>query len=197
MVIVANPNNPSATLASRTSCAACALAHPASWSSTRPTSTSRWGRAWRPACSLLREHDNLVVLRTFSKSYSLAGARLGLLFAAPALVAELTKVKDSYNVNVITQALGVAALEDREHHRELIAQTLAQRARLETELAAMGFTWPESAANFLLCTPPVAARAEEIYLALKAQGLLVRWWERRSCATGCASPSGRPRTTTV
>src|SRR4029077_17127775 len=106
----------------------------------------------------------------------LAGARLGLLFAAPALVAELTKVKDSYNVNVITQALGTAALEDREHHQQLIAGTLAQRARLETELAAMGVTWPESAANFLLCRPPVAARAEEIYLALKAQGLLVRWW---------------------
>ena len=60
------------------------------------------------------EHPNLVVLRTFSKSYSLAGARLGLLFAAAPLVAELTKVKDSYNVNAITQALGIAALEDRE-----------------------------------------------------------------------------------
>ena len=80
-----------------------------------------------------------MVLRTFSKSYSLAGARLGLLFAAPALVAELAKVKDSYNVNVITQALGTAALEDREHHRELVARTLAQRARLETELARDGF----------------------------------------------------------
>jgi len=84
------------------------------------------------------------------------------LFAAPALVAELTKVKDSYNVNVITQALGTAALEDREHHQQLVARTLAQRARLESALPAMGFTWPESAANFLLCTPPPAARAEEI-----------------------------------
>jgi histidinol-phosphate aminotransferase len=91
-------------------------------------------------------------------------------------VAELTKVKDSYNVNVITQALGTAALEDREHHRQLIARTLEQRARLETELATMGFTWPESAANFVLCTPPGKANAETIYVALKAQGLLVRWW---------------------
>jgi histidinol-phosphate aminotransferase len=132
----------------------------------------------------LDAHPNLVVLRTFSKSYSLAGARLGLLFAAAPLVAELNKVKDSYNVNVITQALGIAALEDRAHHQLIMRQTLDQRARLETALAALGFTWPTSAANFLLCAPPApsasaadtGARAEAIYLALKQQGLLVRWW---------------------
>src|SRR5260221_578444 len=55
----------------------------------------------------LGQHPNLVVLRTMSKSYSMAGARLGLLFAAAPLVAELVKVKDSYNVNAVTQALGV------------------------------------------------------------------------------------------
>ena len=103
--------------------------------------------------SFLGAHENLVVLRTFSKSYSLAGARLGLLFAAAPLVAELNKVKDSYNVNVITQALGVAALEDRAYHAEVVRQTLDQRARLETALGALGFTWPETAANFLLCEP--------------------------------------------
>ena len=68
----------------------------------------------------LDAHPNLVVLRTLSKSYSLAGARLGLLFAAAPLVEALMKVKDSYNVNVITQALGVAALEDRAYYDDCV-----------------------------------------------------------------------------
>jgi len=177
MVIVANPNNPSATLASTDDLRRLCARSPGIVVVDEAYVDFSLGAGLAASMlPFLTAHDNLVVLRTFSKSYSLAGARLGLLFAAPALVAELTKVKDSYNVNVITQALGTAALEDREHHRERVAQTLTQRARLETELAAMGFSWPESAANFLLCTPPVKARAEEIYLALKAQGLLVRWW---------------------
>jgi histidinol-phosphate aminotransferase len=178
MVIVANPNNPSATLAAVEDLRRLCDRAPGIVVVDEAYIDFATGAGL--AASMLPwlgEHDNLVVLRTFSKSYSLAGARLGLLFAAAPLVAELTKVKDSYNVNVITQALGVAALEDRQHHRQLVGQTLVQRTRLEVGLGALGFTWPESAANFLLCTPPPpSARAEAIYLALKAQGLLVRWW---------------------
>ena len=178
MVIVANPNNPSATLAPVDDLRRlCDRAPGIVVVDEAYVDFATAGGSVLPACSpSSAQHENLVVLRTFSKSYSLAGARLGLLFAAPALVTELTKVKDSYNVNVITQALGVAALEDRDHHRQLVGQTLVQRARLEAALTAIGFTWPESAANFLLCTPPPGARAETIYSALRAQGLLVRWW---------------------
>jgi len=189
MILVANPNNPSATLTPvadlRRLCdrAPGIVVVDEAYIDFAQGADSAPGAG--PAASMLpflNAHANLVVLRTFSKSYSLAGARLGLLFAAAPVVTELGKVKDSYNVNVITQALGVAALEDRDHHRGVINQTLAQRARLEEALAALGFSWPESAANFLLCTPPAAgdldagARAESIYLALKQQGLLVRWW---------------------
>jgi histidinol-phosphate aminotransferase len=124
----------------------------------------------------LDAHPNLIVLRTFSKSYSLAGARLGLLFAAAPLVAEFMKVKDSYNVNVLTQAAGVAALDDQDHHRDLVRRTLTERARLEHALAALGWSWPASGANFLLCQ--IGPRAGELYNALKQRGLLVRWWDR-------------------
>lgn len=124
----------------------------------------------------LDQHPNLIVLRTFSKSYSLAGARLGLLFAAAPLVTELMKVKDSYNVNVFTQAVGIAALEDRDHHRELVRRTVAERARLEGLLKELGWSWPVSGANFLLCQ--IGARAGELYRGLKARGLLVRWWDQ-------------------
>jgi histidinol-phosphate aminotransferase len=193
MVIVANPNNPSATLASTDELRRLCARSPGIVVVDEAYVDFSLGAGLSASMlPFLSAYDNLVVLRTFSKSYSLAGARLGLLFAAPALVAELTKVKDSYNVNVITQALGTAALEDREHHRELVAQTLAQRARLEAELAAMAFTWPESAANFLLCTPPAKARAEEIYLALKAQGLLVRWWGTPELRERLRITVGRP-----
>jgi histidinol-phosphate aminotransferase len=138
----------------------------------------------------LDQHPNLVVLRTMSKSYSLAGARLGLLFAAAPLIAELTKVKDSYNVNAVTQALGVAALEDRSYHEDCVRRTLDQRARLERELEALGWSWPESAANFLLCE--IGDRAEQIYKALKDEGLLVRWWSAPELRTKIRISVGDP-----
>jgi histidinol-phosphate aminotransferase len=141
----------------------------------------------------LARHPNVIVLRTFSKSYSLAGARLGLLFAHADLVAHLMKVKDSYNVNSITQALGVAALNDRDHHRELVRRTLSERTRLETGLRALGWTWPPSAANFLLCE--VGADAERIYLALKQRGILVRWWPSDALRTKLRITVGQPEWT--
>jgi histidinol-phosphate aminotransferase len=147
----------------------------------------------------LDQHPNLVVLRTFSKSYSLAGARLGLLFAAAPLVEALTKVKDSYNVNAISQALGVAALADRAHHEDSVRRTLDQRARLEAALTELGppapattltLAWPEPAANFLLVE--FGERAEEIYRALKHEGLLVRWWPTPELRTKLRISVGRP-----
>ena len=183
MIIVANPNNPSSTVAPVDDLRR--LCDRAPGLVVVDEAYVDFAGASASVLPFLDAHENLVVLRTFSKSYSLAGARLGLLFAAAPLVAELNKVKDSYNVNVLTQALGVAALEDRAYHAEVIRRTLEQRARLETALAALGFTWPETAANFLLCEPPATgarpgepgAVAETLYRELKNQGLLVRWWD--------------------
>jgi histidinol-phosphate aminotransferase len=138
----------------------------------------------------LRQHENLVVLRTLSKSYSLAGARLGLLFAAAPIISALTKVKDSYNVNAITQAIGIAALEDHAYLDDCVRRTLAERARLEAAFAAVGLTWPASAANFLLVE--IGERAEAVYLALKRQGLLVRWWSAPELRTKIRISVGKP-----
>jgi histidinol-phosphate aminotransferase len=138
----------------------------------------------------LDEHPNVVVLRTFSKSYSLAGARLGLLFAAAPLIGEMMKVKDSYNVNALTQALGIAALEDRKTHDEAMRATLDERARLERELAAWGLTWPESRANFLLVE--LGDRAEAVYGHLKSAGVLVRWFSAPDLRTKLRISVGRP-----
>jgi histidinol-phosphate aminotransferase len=123
----------------------------------------------------LDAHPNLVVLRTFSKSYSLAGARLGLMFAAAPLVAMMNKVKDSYNVNALTQAVGLAALEDREHHADGIARTLTEKAWLEQALAGIGWSWPPAFANFLLVR--VGPDARRIHEAVRARKILVRYWD--------------------
>jgi histidinol-phosphate aminotransferase len=176
MIILANPNNPSGTLVAvdelRRLCDAATNAVVVVDEAYVDFALAAGIDA--SMLPYLAHHPNLVVLRTMSKSYSLAGARLGLLFAAAPLVTELVKVKDSYNVNAITQALGVAALEDRSYHEDCVRRTLDQRARLERELQALGWSWPESAANFLLCE--IGERAETVYTALKDEGLLVRWW---------------------
>jgi histidinol-phosphate aminotransferase len=192
MIILANPNNPSATLVPVEELRAlCDEAEGAIVVVDEAYVDFALG-AGIDASMLpyLDQHPNLIVLRTMSKSYSLAGARLGLLFAAAPLVEALTKVKDSYNVNALTQAIGIAALEDRAYLDDCIRRTLDQRARLETALGDMGLTWPESAANFLLVE--IGERAEQIYLALKQSGLLVRWWSAPELRTKLRITVGKP-----
>lgn len=193
MIILANPNNPSATLVPVDELRRLAEAVAGHAVLVVDEAYVDFALAAGQQASMLPHldhHPNVVVLRTFSKSYSLAGARLGLLFAAAPLVAELLKVKDSYNVNAITQALGVAALEDRAHHEAIMRATLDQRARLEAALADMGITWPESGANFLLCE--FGDRAETLYRSLKGIGLLVRWWSAPELRTRLRLTVGRP-----
>jgi histidinol-phosphate aminotransferase len=192
LIILANPNNPSATLVPVEELRALCEAAAGSIVVVDEAYVDFALGAGIDASMLpyLDQHPNLIVLRTMSKSYSLAGARLGLLFAAAPLVEALTKVKDSYNVNALTQAIGIAALEDRAYLDDCVRRTLDQRARLEAALGDMGLTWPESAANFLLVE--IGARAEAIYLALKQAGLLVRWWSAPELRTKLRISVGNP-----
>ena len=176
MIILANPNNPTSTLVPVAALRAlCDEARDAVVVVDEAYVDFALAAGMEATMlPFLDAHPNLVVLRTLSKSYSLAGARLGLLFAAAPLVEALTKVKDSYNVNVISQALGVAALEDGAYYDDCVRRTVDERGRLEAALGAMGLTYPEPAANFLLVE--LGDRARELYEALKREGLLVRWW---------------------
>ena len=176
LTLVANPDNPASTLAPVATLRA--LAERLDGILVIDEAYVDFALGVDPAASFLPHlaaHPNVVVLRTFSKSYSLAGARLGLMFAHPSLIAQMTKVKDSYNVNVITQALGVAALEDRAHHAELVGRTLAEKARVEAALATLGWTWPAAFGNFLLAA--VGPRAPAIRDALRAHKILVRHFD--------------------
>lgn len=173
MILIANPNNPSGTRCPVDELRALADAAP-----DRIVVVDEAYVDFAPAGSSLLPHldahRNLVVLRTFSKSYSLAGARLGLLFAHPSLCAEYRKVKDSYNVNVVTQAAGIAALEDQEHLAALVRATLAERDRLAAAGDRFGWRRAPSAANFLLFD--VGPEADDLAAALKRRGILVRHW---------------------
>lgn len=122
--------------------------------------------------SLVHEHPNVIVTRSFSKGYSLAGLRLGYLIAEPEIVAGLIKVKDSYNCDALSMAGGSAALEDRAYLTETRGKIVATRARLTSAMRSLGYSVPESSANFVWCTdgPPAA----EIYERLKERKILVR-----------------------
>jgi histidinol-phosphate aminotransferase len=175
LTMVANPDNPSSTLAPVDSLRR--LAERVNGILVVDEAYIDFALGVNPGASMLPHlgaHPNVVVLRTFSKSYSLAGARLGLLFAAAPLIAQMTKVKDSYNVNAITQALGVAALEDRAHHAELVRRTLDEKARVERALAGLGWRWPAAFGNFVLCE--IGPRAPEVRDGLRARRILVRHW---------------------
>jgi histidinol-phosphate aminotransferase len=127
------------------------------------------------ALELLREHENLIVLRTFSKSFSLAGMRVGLAFGTEDLIAQLLKVKDSYNVTRLGIVAAAAALEDYAWMEANVERIRRTRARLTDELRAIGLSVLPSQSNFVLARRP-GENLQDVYLALKQRGILVRYF---------------------
>ncbi len=128
------------------------------------------------AVSLIKKYDNLLVTRTFSKSCSMAGARLGFGVASPALIRDLDAVKYStnpYNVNSVTAALGIGTLLDGGYTRENCERIKKSRAYASRELQSLGFTLTPSLTNFIFARHPKIG-GEELYLALRERGILVR-----------------------
>lgn len=142
------------------------------------------------AAPLLREYQNLIVVRTFSKSYGLAGMRVGFAMADAAIIAMLDRVRDAYNLDRIAQAAALAAFEDVEYFKEQCAKVIATREATLVELDSLGwFTYP-SAANLLFTEPKnakgesSAAVANALFEHLKASKVLVRYFPRHplTCA---------------
>ena len=124
---------------------------------------------------LVTEFDNVVVSRTLSKSASLAGLRLGLAFANPAIINEMMKVKDSYNVSMLTQELAKASLRDVEYTNNLVREIRTVRSMTSESLAELGFEVLPSQANFLFVRPP-AGNASNYVEHLRANNVLVRYF---------------------
>jgi histidinol-phosphate aminotransferase len=121
---------------------------------------------------------NVLVLRSMSKSFSLAGARLGFLFGHPFVIEQLMKVKDSYNVNRVSQAIALAAmsLDGLKDMRRKVARIKNERKRMILILRSMGFEVSESQANFLLSTRRDGKAAEGLYKSLKKKHILIRYF---------------------
>lgn len=127
---------------------------------------------------LIRQYDNLIVLRTFSKAFSLCGIRVGYAFARPELVEALDMTKDSYNVAYLNQVAAVAALNDYAYMVDNAAKIRATREWFSSELSRLGFTVLPSNGNFVFAKHS-GLKAEFIYQALLKQGILVRYFNTR------------------
>lgn len=118
---------------------------------------------------------NTVVSRTFSKSFSLAGLRFGYLVGPEPLVEALYKIKDSYNMDMLSQLIGSAALDDLDYVRDNAARIRATRTRFSSELVRRGWTVCPSQTNFVFASPP-DGNAAAVFEELKRRRILVRYF---------------------
>ena len=170
LAIIANPNSPSGTvlppervreLASRIPCALVV--------------DEAYGDFADTHClGLVRENERVIVTRSFSKSYALAGLRFGFAVAQPQVIEQLQKVKDSYNCDTLSIAAATAAIDDQAWLADNRAKIIAPRRRLIDEMRRLGYDALESQANFVWCTHPERPH-KPVYEALKAAGILIRY----------------------
>ena len=131
------------------------------------------------AIPLIAKYDNLLVVRTFSKSRALAGLRIGYALGHPSLIAALTRVKDSFNSYPLgrpAQAGAIASVQDEAWFRETLATITATRAKMVEGLTALGFETLPSSANFVFTRHPNHSGAA-LAAALRERAILVRRWD--------------------
>ncbi len=127
------------------------------------------------ALKLIDDHPNIVVTRTLSKAFALAGARIGYSLSAPEIVGDLQRVRLPYHMSALTQAAGIAALRHAPEALAILGGIREQRDRIVDALGAMpGVTVYPSDANFVLFHPPAERVAIEVWQALLARGVLIR-----------------------
>lgn len=132
------------------------------------------------ALPLLEKYENLLVVQTFSKSRAMAGLRIGFCIGSEKLIRYLNDVKfsfNSYTMNLPAQVLGVEAVKDDAYFKSVTGKIIATRERVKTEMHKLGFTFPDSKANFLFASHKTVS-AVEIYQALRAQDIYVRHWNK-------------------
>lgn len=169
MVVIANPNNPTGTFVESGKIEQFLKA----FSGLLVVDEAYVDFYGGSAIDLVKKYDNLVVTRSFSKSYSLAGLRIGLAVGHKDIIRGLVKIKDSYNIDTLAQAGAAAALMDRKTFDYNIGMLRSNKEYLEERLDDLGFERVPSRANFLLARHPQIS-SEELYLKLKEEKILVR-----------------------
>jgi histidinol-phosphate aminotransferase len=124
---------------------------------------------------LVRQKPNVVVTRTLSKSYSLAGMRLGLAIARPEIIAALDKIRDHYNLDRLAQTAVAAALIDQDYFQSCVERICATREWFSTEIIKLGYQVIPSSANYLFSSPP-DRNGKRVYDALFERKILVRYF---------------------
>lgn len=132
------------------------------------------------ALALIDSYENLLVVRTFSKSRSMAGLRIGYAIGNPELIQALNNVKysfNSYTMNRPSIELGVESLKDEAYFQKIVGKIVKTRAWFEEEMRNLGFEFPDSKANFIFATHKNAA-AEDIFKAAKEKNIYVRYFKQ-------------------
>jgi histidinol-phosphate aminotransferase len=141
------------------------------------------------------EHENLIVLRTFSKWAGLAGLRVGYGVFPEAIMPQLWKIKQPYNVNVAGTAAALESLNDADHLMGTVAKIVQERERLYLELTQLDFLRPyPSQANYILCRV-VNRDARQLKLDLEGRGILVRYFSKSGLTDHIRISIGRPEQT--
>jgi len=182
LTIVCNPNAPSGTVVAAEELASLA----SEISGVLLIDEAYVDFAERNCTELVKQFENVIILRSLSKGYSLAGLRFGYAIAQPGLISGLVKVKDSYNVDAIAIAAATAAIKDREYFKGNIEKIKAERSRLAEQLKGLGFELPKSWSNFVFAghpstgstSSPQASKAKDIYDKLVQRNIYVRYWEQ-------------------
>ena len=139
------------------------------------------------ALPLIEKYDNLLVTRTFSKSRSLAGARLGWGMGQESLMQDLNTIKYStnpYNINRMTAAAGLAAMEENDYYLQNARTIMATRDRTAQALRQLGFAVTDSRTNFLFVSADWISGGD-LYRELKARGILIRHWDKPRIGNWC------------
>lgn len=129
---------------------------------------------------LTEKYDNLLVIRTFSKSRSMAGARIGFAVGNKKLIKYLNDVKfsiNSYTMNRLSQKCGFEAVLDKEYFEKTVEKIVSTRENAKTRLKELGFSFPDSYANFIFATHQ-SVSAEVIFEELKKRKIFVRYWNK-------------------
>jgi histidinol-phosphate aminotransferase len=170
LAVIANPNSPSGTLlppdrvAELAAMLSCAVVVDEAYGDFADTN----------CLALVKDNPRVIVTRSLSKSYALAGLRFGFAVAQPAMIEQMLKVKDSYNCDTLSIAAATAAIDDQAWLAENRARIIATRRRLTDALRGLGYEAIDSQANFVWFTHPTRPH-RPIYEALKAQGILIRF----------------------
>lgn len=174
LVILCNPNNPTGTAVGRTELEEFLQRVPEDLLVVIDEAYHEFvdDPGFPDGLEVIRRHGNVVVLRSFSKAYGLAGLRIGYGIANPELIAVLRKVHMPLAVNRLAQAAALASLAAEPELRERIAEIVAERARVTEALPVLGYRVSNSQANFVCL--PVPGRSEDLAAACEARGVVVR-----------------------